>query len=324
MIRMIKSELAKIWRGKTFWIIIVIGISINLGYMQFGQKMGTMFNQYEQEEIDDDIISPSAYKKFDVELTGKKEKAEFIENYYKDVMGLAMIEEVQNYQASDSELSNKMAEQIMKENADEYAKYLTKWKEKDYKLYTDNILDEEKFAKEIYEKYYQTKDYGGYLEKILEQEEEKLGISIFSNSENKDNFSEKVIRKTAQKYKKLYGIETDFYSYKWVEVLTSNDVPDILILLILFIISMHLIFEEKKKNLFSIIRATPRGRESCMISKMVAVFISTFGVALIMYGITVIYICVNYGMSGLNGTIQSVSQFISCPYHLRETVKNFV
>lgn len=317
MIRMIKSELAKIWRGKTFWIIIVIGISINLGYMQFGQKMGTMFNQYEQEEIDDDIISPSAYKKFDIELTGKKEKAEFIENYYKDVMGLAMIEEVQNYQASDSELSNKMAEQIMKENADEYAKYLTKWKEKDYKLYTDNILDEEKFAKEIYEKYYQTKDYGGYLEKILEQEEEKLGISIFSNSENKDNFSEKVIRKTAQKYKKLYGIETDFYSYKWVEVLTSNDVPDILILLILFIISMHLIFEEKKKNLFSIIRATPRGRESCMISKMVAVFISTFGVALIMYGITVIYICVNYGMSGLNGTIQSVSQFISCPYHLR-------
>lgn len=318
MTRMIKSELAKIWRGKTFWIIIVIGISINLGYMQFGQKMGNMYSQGEQEELSDDsLISPSAYKKFDVELAEKIEKADFIENYYKDVMGLSMIEEIQNYQASNNEFSNKMAEQIIKENADEYGKYLTKWKDKNYKLYTNNILEEQEFAKEIYEKYSQTKDYGGYLDEILEEEEEKLGISIFSNSEDKDSFSEKVIRKTAQKYKKLYGIETDFYSYKWVEALTSNDMPDILILLILFIISMYLIFEEKKKNLFSIIRATPKGRETCMITKIVAVFISTFGVALLMYGITVIYVGVNYGMSGLNATIQSVPQFISCPYHLR-------
>ena len=100
MTRMIKSELAKIWRGKTFWIIIVIGISINLGYMQFGQKMGNMYSQGEQEELSDDsLISPSAYKKFDVELAEKIEKADFIENYYKDVMGLSMIEEIQNYQA---------------------------------------------------------------------------------------------------------------------------------------------------------------------------------------------------------------------------------
>lgn len=313
MSRVIAGEFRKVWQGKAFWIIIAAAIVVNIGYMKLQDHIhnGTSENQ----EISD-VPTARVFKKFDKELNGAKNKEQFVENYYKEVQGLLLVERVQNYQASESEISRKMAEAMINENKEDYAVYFSKWKNKDYKIYTDNLETESVFAEDIYQRYSQTKDYDAYLEEIFQQEEEKLGVSIFTNH-SIDDFSKKVIRKTSAKYEEMKGTKTDFHSYEWLKQNGANEMTDILILLIIFIIAMYLIFEDKKKNLFSVIRATPRGRITCMISKAITVAGSTLLVSGMMYLSVLTYIRIGYGMTGIDEEVQSASEFLACPYHLK-------
>lgn len=311
MIRIIKGEFRKIWQCRAFWIVIVIAIVINVGYIQIGTQISS-----EITEEQSDVPSPGAYKKFDKVLAKEKNKNQFIEDYYRDIQGLLLVEQIQNYLASESEMSVRMAEGMLKENQEDYALYLSKWRENNYPIYTDNLETEKIFAEEIYKKYTDTKDYSDYLEDVFEQEEEKLDISIFANHHT-DSFSENVIRKTSEKYQTMKGTETNFYTYQWLEKGMEDEITDILIVLSVFIIAMVLVFEDKRKNLFAIIRATPRGRGICIFSKIVTLAVSTFGVTVVMYFALFGFLSINYGIAGINEEVQSVSLFLSCPYHLK-------
>ena len=313
MNRVIAGEFRKIWQGKAFWIIIAVAIVVNIGYMKLQNQIHIGTSE-EQEIVE--VPTAEAFKNFDKEMNQAKNKKQFVENYYKEVQGLLLVERVQNYQASDSEISNKMAEGMMNENKETYAAYFPKWKNKDYKIYTDNLESESVFAEDIYQRYSQTKDYDAYLNEIFQQEEEKLGVSIFTNH-SVDDFSEKVIRKTSAKYGEMKGTTTDFHTYEWLRQSEENQMTEILILLIIFIIAMYLVFEDKKKNLFSVIRATPRGRITCITSKMITVAGSTLLVSGMMYLSALTYISIGYGLSGMNTAIQSASEFLACPYHLK-------
>lgn len=311
MIRIIKGEFRKIWQCRAFWIVIAIAIVINVGYLQIGAQISSKISEEQSDKP-----SPGAYKKFDQKLAKVKDKHQFIEDYYRDIQGLLLVEQIQNYLASESEMSVRMAEGFIKENQEEYAAYLSKWRKNDYLIYTDNLETEGAFAEEIYKKYTDTKDYSDYLEDIFEQEEEKLGISIFANHHT-DSFSEDVIRKTSKKYQTMKGTETTFYTYQWLEKGMEDEITDILIVLSVFIIAMFLVFEDKRKNLFVIIRATPRGRGICIFSKIVTLAVSTFGVTVVIYLALFGYLGINYGVAGINEEVQSVSLFLSCPYPLK-------
>lgn len=313
MIRVITGEFRKVWQGKAFWIIIAVAIIVNIGYMKLQEQIHMGVS--EEQEISE-VPTSKAYREFDKQLAKAENKEQFVENYYKEIQGLLLIEKVQNYQASESEISKKMAESLIAENKEDYAVYFPKWKNKDYKIYTDNLETESVFAEEIFKRYAQTKDYDGYLDEIFQQEEEKLGVSIFT-SNSIDDFSEKVIRKTSEKYQGMKGTTTDFHSYEWLKQNSANEITDILILLIIFIIAMYLVFEDKRKNLFSVIRATPKGRVTCIISKMITVASSTLFVSGMMYLSMLMYIGVGYGLAGINEEIQSASEFLACPYHLK-------
>lgn len=313
MIRIIMGELGKVWQGKAFWIIIAIAIVINLGYMQFSEQISIGLSK--EQEISEEAPS-FAYKNFDQQLAKAKNRCQFIEDYYTEVQGLLLVERVQNYQASESELSAKMAEGLIKERKNEYNRYFQKWKDKDYRLYTDNLETESVFAEEIYKKYLVGKDYNAYLNDIFEQEEEKLGVSIFADNAG-DSFSEDVIRKTSKKYQGMKGTKTTFYSFRWLEKISANEMTDILIVLVIFIIAMYLVFEDKKKNLFSIIKATPCGRGRCITAKIFTLAVSTVFVTFIMYLFMMIYIGWNFGLSGIYESIQSAGMFIASPYHFK-------
>lgn len=313
MIRIIIGEMRKVWQGKAFWIIIAIAIAINFGYMQFSEQISIGLSG--EQEMSEEVPS-FAYKNFDKQLVKTKNRHQFIEEYYAEIQGLMLVEQVQNYKASDSELAVKMAEGLMQEKKDEYNRYFQKWKDKDYRLYTDNLNTESIFAKEMYKKYSLEKDYNAYLNEIFEQEEEKLGVSIFADNA-KDSFSEDVIRKTSKKYQGMKGTKTTFYSFRWLEKISANEMADILIVLVIFIIAMYLVFEDKKKNLFSIIKATPCGRGRCITAKIFTLAVSTVFVTFIMYLFMMIYIGWNFGLSGIYESIQSAGLFISCPYHFK-------
>ena len=313
MIRIITGELRKVWQGKSFWIIIAIAIVIIFCYMQFSEKI--TIGLPEEQEMSEEVSS-FAYKKFDKRLTKAKDRRQFIENYYTEIQGLLLVEQIQNYKASDSELASKMAEGMLKERKEEYNKYFSKWKNKSYLLYTDNLEMESTFAEKIFKKYSLEKDYNAYLNEIFEQEEEKLGVSIFADN-IRDSFSEKMIRKTSKKYQGMKGTKTNFYSFRWLEKISENQMADILIVLIIFIIAMYLVFEDKKKNLFSIIKAAPCGRGRCILAKIFTLAVSTVFVTFIMHLFMLIYIGYNFGLAGIHESIQSAGAFIACPYHFK-------
>lgn len=313
MIRIIIGELRKVWQGKSFWIIIATAILINFCYMQFSDKIAIGLS--EEQEMSEEVPS-FAYKNFDKQLTEAKDRRQFIEDYYTEIQGLQLVEQIQNYKASDSELALKMAEGVLKDRKEEYNKYFSKWKNKDYHLFTDNLNTESIFAEKIFKKYSQEKDYNAYLNEIFEQEEEKLGVSIFADN-IKDSFSEKMIRKTSEKYRGMKGIKTNFYSFCWLEKISENQMTDILIALVIFIIAMYLVFEDKKKNLFSIIKAAPYGRSGCISAKLFTLAVSTVFVTFIMYLSMLIYIGCNFGLAGIQESVQSAGAFVACPYHFK-------
>lgn len=120
MIRIVAGELRKVWQGKVFWMIIAIAVAINLGYIQFSEQI---FMSSEREQEISEEPSSLAYKKFDEKLAKVKDRQQFIEEYYKQIKGLLLVEQVQTYQASNSELSVKMAEGMVKEREEEYNRY---------------------------------------------------------------------------------------------------------------------------------------------------------------------------------------------------------
>lgn len=313
MIRIIIGELRKVWQGKSFWIMIAIAIVINLCYMQFSEQISIGLSG--EQEISEEAPS-FAYKNFDKQLAKAKDRCQFIEDYNTEIQGLLLVEQIQNYKASDSELALKLAEGMLKERKEEYNKYFPKWKNKEYHLYTDNLVTESIFAEKIYKKYSLEKDYNAYLDEIFEQEEEKLGVSIFADNV-RDSFSEKMIRKTSEKYRGMKGTKTTFYSFQWLEKISENKMTDILIVLVIFIIAMYLVFEDKKKNLFSIMKATPCGRSRCIMAKLFTLAVSTVFVTFIIYLSMLIYIGCNFGLAGIHESIQSAGAFIACPYHFR-------
>lgn len=206
------------------------------------------------------------------------------------------------------------------QNAEIYDKYYGEWKQGDYNLYTGDIFTESIFVADISEKTKQPLRYKEYLEEIIAKESGTLEISIFAGSTNKptdeDAFSKKVIKKTAAKYKRIGNINTEIYSYKWIDNITSQVTTDSLLVLVSFILVYQMIYEEKKKQLFGVIRAMPRGRTNCILSKTIALFINTGCATVLMYAAVIAYSGVTVGIHGMNAPIQSVATFISCPYKL--------
>ena len=303
---MIVSELQKLWRRKTFLIMLFVILTANIALLIYSNLQTGIPNQ--------------AYKKFDNDLQkmSEREKEEYINAYNAKIEGLMFIENINLFAANNPKDGKEIAEGMKNQDPDLYDKYYNDWKNKNYSLYTKDLFEESSLMQEVRERTEQSLHYDEYLSDIVAKEENTLEISIFANSgndETKENvFSRKVIRQTAKKYKKMNGIQTEVYTYKWVDNFTLEGITEILLVLITFILVYQMIYEEKKKRLFCIIRAMPRGRTDCIISKVIALFINTGIVTFLMYGVIFVYSAVTVGVYGLENPVQSVADFISCPY----------
>lgn len=305
---MIVSELQKLWKRKAFLIMMFVIVSANIALLLYDNLQTDIPNQ--------------AYKKFDSDLQkmSEKEKEEYINEYAAKIEGLIFIENINLFVANNSKDGKKIAEGMKSQNPGLYDQYYNDWKEKNYTLYTKDLFEESDLMQDVRERTGQSLKYDEYLEDIAAKEEDTLGISIFANSgkdETKENvFSKKVIHQTAEKYKRMNGIQTEVYTYKWVDYFTSEEITEILLVLITFILVYQMIYEEKKRRLFGVIRAMTRGRTDCIISKVIALFINTGIVTFLMYGVIFVYSAVTVGIYGLENSVQSVADFISCPYRL--------
>ena len=214
MRKIIKFECIKILTNKLFIYAFLGLILINIAVQIYSNKT------LKQNEI-----PLEAYKKVNSELQNlsENEKEKLITKEYERNFAFGIINNIKNLSKSENEVMREYSNSLKEENIEIYNKYINEYENAKFE-YTDDIAKEEEFWREIKEEF------------------------------DEDNFSNKNIKDTAQNYKKMLNTNISYQVSKGMTSFTKFGITDVVIILMLFVISSIVIFEEKEKNLFTIIK----------------------------------------------------------------------
>lgn len=175
-------------------------------------------------------------------------------------------------------------------------------------LYTDNYEKEKSLLDYVVNEVKTVMNYDEFLKSVNEQGNSVSNVSIF-NSSSGNEFSDKNIEKTIRDYIKMDGLNPGFEAGKGIDLATEFPITDVLIILIICVIVYILIFYEKERNLFSIIRVSKNGGMTSGLSKVLALQISCIIIAILFYGENLIYAFVNLPIPDFGREIQSLAIF---------------
>ena len=151
--------------------------------------------------------------------------------------------------------------------------------------------------------------YDEFVDSVQSNAEKSLSLSIFSDELS--DFSKKNIKKTAEDFEKMRGIEISQDINDGVLFVLNSEISDICILLILISLGLSLIVDEKEKRLFQLIRSTAHGTISTILSKLSALLICCVLINVIITSSTVGFSYVKYGFGDVFRSIQSVPEMLT-------------
>ncbi len=298
MRKVIKYEFLKIFTSKLFLYTLITFILADIVILI-----------YTGNALKKDEIPYSAYKILNEEIKDlpESEKEELINKEYERNNAFSIITNILNNKNSDNEYMRAFAEELKNENKELYDKYINEYENRTYK-YTGDETKELTFLEEIKKEYDECKNYKQMISKILEKAENLETISIFQESQ--DDFSNKNIKDTAENYEKMLNVEVHYIPSKGIDSFTNMGITDIFIILMIFVISTIMIYEEREKNLFPLIKSTKNGRGKTILAKIFVIFIVIFAISMILYAINFIYYGITIGYGDLSANLQSINTFI--------------
>lgn len=299
MSRLIFFELNKIWRKKSFVISVAVLVIINIFLVWYVNL---------SDGIQPELYSYKAFEK-DIQDKTEEEKREYVDSLYEQMQGINLVNDVINFKAMSGEMGRQLAKNRMEENPGVFEKYYNIFLDEGYLKYTNSLEQEEMFVNEIYNEMNTVSSYSEYLEKIQNNKENLSGISIFADT-SRDDYSSRNIEKSAEDYRKMENVKTDFYSSKGICGAMENQISDVLLILSVFLIVSGLIYEEKEKRLFYITRATARGRGHSIGAKLGVTFINCAVMVVLIYGENLIFYEYTTGLGDLLRSIQSVAVYM--------------
>lgn len=164
------------------------------------------------------------------------------------------------------------------------------------------------------------RDYGTYLDTVKKQAEKMSQSSIFGK--NKNSFTYRNIQKTAKDFEALRGIKAEYGSNKAVETWLRFKTADALYVLVIVLVVLAF-FEDRKRGLAPLVRATPRGRTHLAVSRGLILFFTSVFFAIAVYaGILAFSFYLYGGADGLDRAVQSIEGFKTCTLHL--TIKQWI
>ncbi|MCH5267189.1 MAG: hypothetical protein J1E62_02495 [Lachnospiraceae bacterium] len=304
MIRMTFFEIYKIWSQKKFLVSVVLIIIVNIFLLWYiNLSDGTEPELYSYKALETDIKHMS-----------EEEKYQYVEKLYEDIQGIQIVNEVLMYRSLGGEMGQALEEQKMQEYSHVFEQYYETFQEGSYLKYTKTLEQEEAFIREIYEEMQKVYSYDDYLDSVQENKNNLGMISIFAQAE--DNFSSRNIEKSAKDYENLKDIKTRFYPSKGIVIATENVISDMLLVLSVMLFAGYLMYEEKEKRLFYIIRATAGGRLKCIISKLLATFFHCIVITVLIYGANLMFFGATTGIGDLFRSIQSIAPLMESNLHL--------
>ncbi|WP_343210558.1 hypothetical protein [Anaerolentibacter hominis] len=293
-------ELHKIWHKKAFLLLLGILLFLNL-----------FFFWYESREQTSGF-SASAYRLLAADLKGKteEEKADFLFESWERSSAYYLIEQIAAISQQAGPYTQTQIDMLKEEHPGLYEKYADDYRKGYSCRYTPNLREEAAFLTEIWQEAGMAADYSGYLERIREKAGVLSSIGLFSAENGNSSYSARNIEKTVRDYAGMENRVITIDVNKGFMHATGFFLSDLVLLALLFAISCVLVYEEKQKNLFSLIRQTGRGRSPLMLAKILALFLSGGLIVLLLYGSVLAASAAIYGLGDLTRSIQSVGPFI--------------
>lgn len=299
MLKLIKIELLKLWTKKSF-----VGVLAVL-------TLANMFLLWYTENGKADAIPSSAYTKLAADIQGmsEKNKVVFIDEKSKMLAAVKAWEDIHLIEAEQqNEYTTGLISQMKEENPD-LEKYRAVFESGQYLTYTSSLQSEMAFLTEIQNETSKISEYQGMLDDIEKQAKKISRVSIFSGDNT--NFSSRNIIQTRNDYEGMQGADIKYCITKGFTAATNFLVTDIIAILVMFLLSTLLIYDEKDKNLFALIKSTARGRGATVAAKMSALGISMLVITLLLFGANLLYTGLVYDLPYMGYALQSVPQFIS-------------
>lgn len=299
MRNLIVFELSKIWRKRGMQLFALAICLLNvflLWYVNLPDSSEPALSSYKAlwEEI-----APMT----------EPEKQEYIETLYQDIEGVCFVRNVLYMQALGGEMGEELSRQEMNANPGVFEQYDEVFLNEQYLKYTDSLEQEEALIREIYDEMETVFGYGAYLEDIQADQERLNGISIFSSGDEK-GFSRRNIEKCAADYAGMETVRTEFFPSKGIVCAMQSRISEVLLILMTFLFAADLIYEEKEKRLFSVTRASARGRGESIAAKLAALGISCIAAAAVIYGSNLLFFSRTAGIGSLFCSIQSAAPFL--------------
>lgn len=194
----------------------------------------------------------------------------------------------------------------------EQGSYLTDKGQEAFSLTGDLEDKEGQFWNGLFDNWEAASQYNNRLTKIEKDAKMLTSISIFQSHKN-NSFSYRNIIKTQEDYQAMQGLRVPFKITEGICAAINAPLTDALLACMGFFLSLLLIFQERKRGLIAVLRATPKGRKELAISKLVALGIVMFFGVLLLYVSNICYCVYRYG--GVDGRlpVQALKGFEYCP-----------
>lgn len=255
-------------------------------------------------------FSNQAYKLLQKQLDTipNQERYDYIKTEYEKFRAFEAIETIQVLKVNEED-NQYLIDELLSENPEIDSTYQRLYQESHNPIYTDSLEDEVVFLESIYQEFDVLHQYPDYLQGIQEKAKEIVSISIFNQG---DDFSSKNIKKTADDYQHLSNIDLIYESEKGIYDATTFSMTNFFLLIAMFVISSSIIYEEKEKNLFKIIKITKNGQWKIIVSKCIVMILMTGMVVFVMQGLQLLYMKYIIGLGNLSKPIQSLAYFNKC------------
>lgn len=296
MLALLRVEYAKLWKRPAFLMLILLLLAGNLGFFIYAQLIS-------QE------TAPGSYHKLQQVLDDLpvQQRYSYLSKYQARIdsfLALAMLDQyrIQEGDGTEAMINQLLAQYPDVENErDAYEHYQP--------FYTDNLYEEQTFMKQIMKEMNILQGYPAYLEGIQEKARNLQDISIFQKD---DGFSHQNIEKTAKEYAKLGKVPITYESEKGVQAALSSFITNLLLLIAMMAIAMFLMFEEKEKDLFSIIKITPKGQATTILTKLIVMITSISLLTIAMITCNLIAADALYSLGSISRSLQSLASFSQC------------
>ena len=155
-----------------------------------------------------------------------------------------------------------------------------------------------------------------YEEYLASVEEKADAIPVMHRFVDDGGYALDNAERTREVYRKLRGITPEAQDPMPLLNITDNDITSFLAVIMVFIVSLGLVFYEKNEDQINLLRTTMNGRRKLMAAKVAVMFLSALFVVVFLYaGNAAVSWCV-FGAMDPDSPVQSIYAYMKSPFRM--------